>query len=235
MNDTVTPSDAAPAAKDAAPDYRKTVFLPRPRSPCAATCRSASPACWRAGRRWALGALREESKGKPHFVLHDGPPYANGDIHIGHALNKILKDVVNRARQMRGYDAHYVPGWDCHGLPIEWKIEEGYRKDGRNKDEVPVLQFRAECRAYAAQWIGVQSEEFQRLGVLGDWAHRYATMDFTSEAAIVGGDRQVPAERRALSRASAGDVVRRSRRPRWPRPRSNTTTTPAPRSGCGFR
>jgi isoleucyl-tRNA synthetase len=136
--------------------------------------------------------LRERSRGRPPFVLHDGPPYANGPLHIGHALNKILKDVVNRAAQMVGHDADYVPGWDCHGLPIEWKVEEEYRnpkgkyQGGRDKDSVPVLEIRAECRAYAEHWLGVQREEFIRLGVFGDWARRYATMDFPSEATIVG-------------------------------------------------
>ena len=98
-------------------------------------------------------------------MLHDGPPYANGDIHIGHALNKILKDMVNRAQQMLGKDANYVPGWDCHGLPIEWKIEEEYRAKGKDKDEVPVVEFRSECRDFAEQWIDMQREEFKRLGV----------------------------------------------------------------------
>ena len=100
-------------------------------------------------------------------MLHDGPPYANGNIHIGHALNKILKDVVTRSQQMLGYDSNYVPGWDCHGLPIEWKIEEEYRAKGRNKDEVPVVEFRQECRAFAEHWLDVQREEFKRLGVDG--------------------------------------------------------------------
>src|SRR6201996_3285186 len=141
-------------------------------------------------KRWAdmdlFHRLRRESKGRPKFVLHDGPPYANGNLHIGHALNKVLKDAVNRAHQMAGFDANFIPGWDCHGLPIEWKIEEEYRKSGRNKDEVPVLQFRAECRAYADKWLAVQRDEFIRLGVMADWANRYATMDFASEAAIAG-------------------------------------------------
>jgi isoleucyl-tRNA synthetase len=138
--------------------------------------------------RWAAqdlrGQLRERSRGLEKFVLHDGPPYANGPLHIGHALNKILKDVVNRAAQMSGRDADYVPGWDCHGLPIEWKVEEQYRAKKQDKDSVPVLEFRSECREYARHWLGVQSAEFQRLGVLGDWENRYATMDFTSEAVI---------------------------------------------------
>ncbi len=129
--------------------------------------------------------LREESKGREKFILHDGPPYANGNLHIGHALNKILKDVINRSQQMLGKDANYVPGWDCHGLPIEWKIEEKYRKEGKDKDEVPVVEFRQECREFADHWIGVQSEEFQRLGVIGDWKEPYTTMAYPAEASIV--------------------------------------------------
>ena len=132
------------------------------------------------------GRQRAASAGRKKFILHDGPPYANGNIHIGTALNKILKDVVNRAHQMAGEDGLYIPGWDCHGLPIEWKIEEEYRARKRNKDDVDVLAFRAECRSYAAQWMGVQESEFRRLGVQGDLADRYATMDYASEAAIAG-------------------------------------------------
>ncbi|MBK8176782.1 MAG: isoleucine--tRNA ligase [Rhodospirillales bacterium] len=128
---------------------------------------------------------RADAAGRPRFVLHDGPPYANGHLHIGHALNKILKDVVSRSQQMLGRDSNYVPGWDCHGLPIEWKIEEGYRAKGRSKDEVPILELRRECRAFAERWVDVQRREFQRLGVIGDWAHPYATMDFHAEAQIV--------------------------------------------------
>ena len=128
--------------------------------------------------------LRAAAAGRPKFILHDGPPYANGNIHIGHALNKILKDVVTRSQQMLGYDSNYVPGWDCHGLPIEWKIEEEYRAKGKNKDAVPVVEFRRECRAFAAHWVDVQREEFKRLGVEGDWAHPYTTMDFAAEAQI---------------------------------------------------
>ena len=189
-------------------DYRDTVFLPTTSFPMRGELPKREPellARWRRMELWKR--LREQSRGRPKFILHDGPPYANGHLHIGTALNKILKDVVNRARQMAGYDADYVPGWDCHGLPIEWRIEEEYRKSGRDKDAVPVLQFRAECRAYAQHWMGVQAQEFQRLGVLGDWEHRYATMDLPSEAAIAERDRQIPAERRAVSRAAAGDVV----------------------------
>ena len=117
--------------------------------------------------------LRKNSKGKEKFVLHDGPPYANGHIHMGTALNKILKDVIVRTQQMTGKDSIYVPGWDCHGLPIEWKVEEEYRKKGRNKDEVPVVQFRKECREFAEKWIDIQKKEFRRLGVEGDWENPY--------------------------------------------------------------
>ena len=129
--------------------------------------------------------LREQSKGKEKFILHDGPPYANGYIHMGTALNKILKDVVTRFHQMNGKDSNYVPGWDCHGLPIEWKIEEQYKKDKKNKDEVPISEFRKECREFANKWINVQKKEFKRLGVVGDWENYYSTMSFDAEASIV--------------------------------------------------
>ena len=129
--------------------------------------------------------LREQSKGKEKFILHDGPPYANGYIHMGTALNKILKDVVTRFHQMSGKDSNYVPGWDCHGLPIEWKIEEQYKKDKKNKDEVPISEFRKECREFANKWIDVQKKEFKRLGVVGDWENYYSTMSFDAEASIV--------------------------------------------------
>ena len=139
--------------------------------------------------RWTemdlYGRLRESAAGREKFVLHDGPPYANGHLHIGHALNKILKDVVNRSQQMLGKDAPYVPGWDCHGLPIEWMIEEKYRARKLSKDSVPVDQFRRECREFAAHWIEVQKAEFERLGVVGDWANPYTTMAYSAEAQIV--------------------------------------------------
>ncbi|GAB0119526.1 isoleucine--tRNA ligase [Acidisoma sp. 7E03] len=185
MNDTVTQAEAASASKDAAPDYRKTVFLPRTPFLMKGDLPKREPgmlAAWERDKLWE--SIRAESKGRTPFILHDGPPYANGNLHLGHALNKVLKDAINRAHQMAGFDANYIPGWDCHGLPIEWKVEEAHRKAGRNKDEIPVLQFRAECRAYAEKWLAVQREEFKRLGVMGDWADRYATMDFASEAAI---------------------------------------------------
>ncbi len=170
---------------DAPRDYRDTVFLPQTSFPMRGDLPKKEPeilARWDAIGLWTQ--LRETARGRPVFMLHDGPPYANGNIHIGTALNKILKDMVNRSRQMAGYDANYIPGWDCHGLPIEWKIEEQYRAAGRDKDAVPVLQFRAECRAYAAHWMEVQRQEFRRLGVEGGYAERYATMDRESEAAI---------------------------------------------------
>jgi isoleucyl-tRNA synthetase len=137
------------------------------------------------GDLYAKARAARQAAGAPLYVLHDGPPYANGAIHIGHALNKLLKDFVVRSRFALGYDVDYVPGWDCHGLPIEWKIEEEFRANGRRKDEVSKAEFRARCRQYAAAWIEAQAEEFRRLGVLGDWANRYATMDYSAEAAIV--------------------------------------------------
>ncbi len=166
-------------------DYRDTVFLPATPFPMRGDLPKREPAILARWEQTGLfDQLRAQGETREKFILHDGPPYANGNIHIGHALNKILKDVINRARQMAGYDAYYVPGWDCHGLPIEWQIEEKYRKSGRDKDDVPILQFRAECREHAQKWLDVQAEEFKRLGIFGDWAHRYATMDFSAEAAI---------------------------------------------------
>jgi isoleucyl-tRNA synthetase len=173
------------APTEAERDYRDTVFLPQTGFPMRGDLPKKEPqilARWDAQDMWAK--LRAASKGRPLFILHDGPPYANGNIHIGTALNKIHKDFINRTRQMAGYDANYIPGWDCHGLPIEWQIEERYRKAGKDKDAVPVLDFRAECRAWADQWMTVQAQEFRRLGVEGDFAARYATMDRPSEAAI---------------------------------------------------
>jgi isoleucyl-tRNA synthetase len=175
------------AATDTQRDYRDTVFLPQTSFPMRGDLPNKEPqilARWDAMDLWSK--LRASSAGRPVFILHDGPPYANGNIHIGTALNKIHKDVMNRARQMAGYDANYIPGWDCHGLPIEWKIEEDYRRKNQDKDAIPILDFRAECRAYAAHWMAVQAQEFRRLGVEGDWRDRYATMDPTSEAAIAG-------------------------------------------------
>ncbi len=167
-------------------DYKSTVFLPRTDFPMRAGLPEREPemlARWERVGLWKR--LRAQSAGRERFILHDGPPYANGNIHMGHALNKILKDVINRTRQMQGFDANYVPGWDCHGLPIEWMIEEKYRAAGKDKDEVPVIDFRAECRAFAARWIDIQREEFKRLGVLGDWENPYTTMAHEAEAIIV--------------------------------------------------
>jgi isoleucyl-tRNA synthetase len=168
-----------------APDYRDTVFLPKTEFPMRGSLPQKEPellARWRAMDLYTK--LRQQAEGREKYILHDGPPYANGHIHLGTALTKILKDTVNRSYQMLGYDAPYVPGWDCHGLPIEWKIEEQYRAAGKDKDQVDKLQFRAECRAFAAHWQQVQSEEFQRLGVIGDWAHPYSTMTNAAEAQI---------------------------------------------------
>ena len=179
-------------ADDAKPprdDYRDTVFLPETPFPMRAGLPKLEPQIlerWRRDELFATVRKARQAAGAPLFVLHDGPPYANGAIHIGHALNKILKDFVVRSRLLLGYDVDYVPGWDCHGLPIEWKIEEQYRSKGRRKDEVPLAEFRAQCRAFAGQWIEAQKAEFQRLGVLGRWSAPYATMDFSTEAAIVG-------------------------------------------------
>lgn len=167
-------------------DYRDTVFLPKTDFPMRGSLPQKEPELLARWKAMDLhGKLRAQADGREKFILHDGPPYANGNIHIGHALNKILKDVVIRSRQMQGFDAPYVPGWDCHGLPIEWKIEEQYRAKGKDKDEVPVLQFRSECRAFAEKWKSTQVEEFQRLGVMGDWAHPYTTMTKKAEAQIV--------------------------------------------------
>jgi len=166
-------------------DYKDTVFLPKTDFPMRAGLPRKEPELL---ARWAemdlFARQRAESEGRPPFILHDGPPYANGHLHIGHALNKILKDVISRSQQMMGRDSNYVPGWDCHGLPIEWKIEEQYRAAGRNKDEVPILEFRKECREFAEHWVGVQSEEFQRLGVIGNWEDPYTTMAHHAEAQI---------------------------------------------------
>ena len=164
-------------------EYKDTVFLPKTEFPMKGGLPDLEPKLL---ERWGdlFAQVRKAGQGRPTFLLHDGPPYANGHLHIGHALNKILKDIIVRTRQMDGKDAHYVPGWDCHGLPIEWKIEEKYRAEGKDKDQVPVVEFRKECRDFAAHWIEVQREEFKRLGILGDWDNPYLTMDFRAEAAI---------------------------------------------------
>jgi isoleucyl-tRNA synthetase len=171
-------------------DYSETLFLPKTDFPMRAGLPQREPEILKRWRSLDLyGCLRAAAKGRPRFILHDGPPYANGNIHAGTALNKILKDVVTRSQQMLGFDSNYVPGWDCHGLPIEWKIEEeNYRAKGKPKPDLSnpaaLVEFRKECRAFAEYWIDVQREEFSRLGVLGDWAHPYTTMDFYAEAQI---------------------------------------------------
>ncbi|WP_288459465.1 isoleucine--tRNA ligase [uncultured Sphingomonas sp.] len=173
-------------ASDTPRDWRETVFLPKTDFPMKAGLPQKEPAIL---ARWQdmdlYRRLREERAGRETFILHDGPPYANGDMHIGHALNHILKDMVVRTQTLLGKNAPYVPGWDCHGLPIEWKVEEEYRKKKRNKDEVPPREFRAECRAYAQHWVNTQREQLKRLGINGDWDKPYLTMDFAAEATIV--------------------------------------------------
>jgi isoleucyl-tRNA synthetase len=188
-------------------DYSKTLYLPRTHFPMRAGLPEKEPLLV---KRWQdmqlYRRLREDARGRPLYVLHDGPPYANGNIHIGHALNKVLKDVINRSFQMRGFDANYVPGWDCHGLPIEWKIEEQYRARGKNKDEVPVNEFRKECREFATHWINVQTEEFKRLAVEGDFDNPYTTMAFHAEARIAG---------ELLKFAMSGQLYRGSKPVMW--------------------
>jgi len=198
--------------KSDAPDYSKTLFLPQTEFPMRAGLPQREPEILKAWYKIGLyERLRELSAGRTKFVLHDGPPYANGNIHIGHALNKILKDVVTRSQQMLGFDSNYVPGWDCHGLPIEWKIEEeNYRAKGKAKpnfrDSAAMVAFRRECRAYAAHWLDVQREEFKRLGVIGDWDHPYATMDYFAEAQIA---------RELMKFAANGTLYRGSKPVMW--------------------
>ncbi|MBD3734367.1 MAG: isoleucine--tRNA ligase [Sphingopyxis sp.] len=196
----MTDSTSAPEARD----YRDTVFLPKTDFPMKAGLPQKEPqilAKWTEGN--LEGQIRESRKGRDQFILHDGPPYANGDMHIGHALNHILKDMVVRTQTLKGKDAPYVPGWDCHGLPIEWKVEEQYRKKKLNKDEVPVEEFRAECRAYAQHWVDTQREQLKRLGIGGDWDHPYLTMDYEAEATIV----------RELLKFAANDMLYRGAKP----------------------
>ena len=167
-------------------EYKDTVFLPRTTFSMRAGLPKKEPEILKFWQDIDIySKLRSARKGRELFVLHDGPPYANGNLHIGHALNKILKDIINRSQSMLGKDANYVPGWDCHGLPIEWKIEENYRKKKKNKDEIPIIDFRKECREFADKWMNIQSEEFERLGVCGDWKDPYSTMKFESEAKIM--------------------------------------------------
>ncbi len=194
-------------AVSAETDYSSTLFLPETNFPMRAGLPQREPD-WL--KRWEemdlYGLQREQAKDRPLFTLHDGPPYANGNIHIGHALNKTLKDLVSRSMQMLGYNSAYVPGWDCHGLPIEWKIEEQYRARGKDKNEVPVVEFRQECRAFASQWVDVQREEFKRLGVLGEWDNPYLTMSFDAEAQIA---------RELMKVATSGQLYRGSKPVMW--------------------
>jgi isoleucyl-tRNA synthetase len=193
-------------------DYSKTLFLPQTEFPMRAGLPQREPEILKFWDEIGLyERLRQASRGRVKFVLHDGPPYANGNIHIGHALNKILKDVVTKSQQMLGFDSNYVPGWDCHGLPIEWKIEEeNYRSRGKQKpdfrDSAAMVAFRKECRAYAAHWINVQREEFKRLGIIGDWDHPYATMDYFAEAQIA---------REQMKFAANGTLYRGSKPVMW--------------------
>ncbi len=166
------------------PDYKATLNLPVTDFPMRAGLPKREPG-WL--ERWArIGVYDKlrQKQGREPFILHDGPPYANGHLHIGHALNKILKDMITRSQQMMGKDARYVPGWDCHGLPIEWKIEEQYRAKGKDKDAIDIVAFRQECRKFAEGWIDVQREEFKRLGVYGNWDDPYLTMKFHAERVI---------------------------------------------------
>jgi len=177
MTDTVTGA--------AETDYSATLFLPETNFPMRAGLPQREPEWLKRWEDMDIYALqREQAKDRPLFTIHDGPPYANGNIHIGHALNKTLKDLVSRSMQMLGFNSAYVPGWDCHGLPIEWKIEEQYRAKGKDKNDVPVVEFRQECRSFAEQWVDVQREEFKRLGILGEWDNPYLTMSFDAEAQI---------------------------------------------------
>ncbi|WP_454744762.1 isoleucine--tRNA ligase [Ciceribacter selenitireducens] len=188
-------------------DYSSTLYLPQTEFPMRAGLPQKEPemaAKWKSMELYKK--LRASAAGREKFVLHDGPPYANGNIHIGHALNKVLKDVITRSFQMRGYDANYVPGWDCHGLPIEWKIEEAYRAKGKDKNEVPVNEFRKECREFAQGWIDIQSEEFRRLGIEGDFDRPYTTMNFHAESRIAG---------ELLKLAMSGQLYRGSKPIMW--------------------
>ncbi|MXN48192.1 isoleucine--tRNA ligase [Shinella kummerowiae] len=188
-------------------DYSSTLYLPQTDFPMRAGLPTKEPETVARWQQMGLyKKLRASAAGREKFVLHDGPPYANGNIHIGHALNKILKDVITRSFQMRGYDSNYVPGWDCHGLPIEWKIEEKYREKGKNKDEVPVNEFRQECRDFAAGWIKIQSDEFKRLGIEGDFDNPYTTMNFHAESRIAG---------ELLKIAKSGQLYRGSKPVMW--------------------
>ena len=167
-------------------DYKDSLLLPKTDLPMRANLPEREPGFLEVWKKNELfSKLRESSTSKEKFILHDGPPYANGNLHMGTALNKILKDVIVRSRQLDGFDAEYRPGWDCHGLPIEWKVEEKFRDEGKNKEEIPINDFRNECRLFAKNWIEIQKKQFMRLGILGNWSNPYTTMEFSSESIIV--------------------------------------------------
>ena len=188
-------------------DYKTTVFLPSTPFPMRGDLPTREPQ-WL--ERWARIGLWQRTTaamhGRPRFVLHDGPIYSNGNLHIGHALNRILKDVIMRAHRMAGEDVPYIPGWDTHGLPIEWKVEEEYRKTGRDKDAVPVLDFRDECRRYSQHWLEVQTAEFKRLGVEGRLGGALRDVRFRLRGRHCRRDWQVSAQRRAVSWLAPGNV-----------------------------
>ncbi|MHA6691739.1 isoleucine--tRNA ligase [Devosia sp. A449] len=198
-------TDTAPGAAET--DYSATLFLPETNFPMRAGLPDREPGWLKRWEDMDIYALqREQAKDRPLFTIHDGPPYANGNIHIGHALNKTLKDLVSRSMQMLGFNSAYVPGWDCHGLPIEWKIEEQYRAKGKDKNDVPLVEFRQECRTFAEQWVDVQRTEFKRLGILGEWDNPYLTMSFDAEAQIA---------RELMKVATSGQLYRGSKPVMW--------------------
>ena len=214
-------------------DYRETLFLPKTEFPMRGGLPKREPEWvkrWDDMKLYELMRADAKKRGAKPWLLHDGPPYANGHIHLGTAMNKILKDIVVRSHQMLGFDASYLPGWDCHGLPIEWKVEENFRGKGRTKDDVPGDEFRAACREYAAKWVEIQKAEFRRLGVEGEWDDPYLTMAFESEATIVG---------EFLELAMTGRLVRGAKPVMWspsnarrsPKPRSSTRTGRCRQSG----
>lgn len=169
-----------------AKDLKSSVFLPQTVFPMRGSLPVNEPLLCKKWEEMGLyKKLREKLKGRKKFILHDGPPYANGNIHIGHAFNKILKDMICRFQQMSGFDAPFVPGWDCHGLPIEWKVEEKYRAQGKTKESVDLIEFRQACSDFAASWIDVQIDEFKRIGILADFENKYTTMKPESESVIV--------------------------------------------------
>ena len=165
------------------PDYKNTLNLPDTPFPMRGDLAKREPGwvkSWQEKKRY--DAIRKAVAGRPKFILHDGPPYANGDIHIGHAVNKILKDMIIKSKTLSGFDAPYIPGWDCHGLPIELKVD---RELGPKKRNMTIAEFRRACRQYATRYVDIQREDFKRLSVFGDWSHPYLTMSYGYEAAIV--------------------------------------------------